>query len=168
MHLPVKHSLLCHCFDLTGSLAERMDSHWPAVVSIGSCDIDCRHVGGSCLVGGTVESLASRGQTHTHINISKDTLAASLCPLQSGDCPSSYAPAFPRGAQTCCAIRSSSSLFKPPPLSPNLIISRALPPLSYAPAGLSITRIRNIKTLVLTSGSWPSQESPSSFFWQKC
>ncbi|PWA30735.1 hypothetical protein CCH79_00009350, partial [Gambusia affinis] len=46
---------------------------------------------------------------------------------QLGDRSSSCSPVFPRGAQTCCAITSSSRFSSPPQfLGPNLIISHAL------------------------------------------
>lgn len=101
------------------------------------------------IVGGTVESMAGRGPPHTHEHKYKYRLAPSLCPLRSGDRPSSCALLFPRGGQTCCAIRSSSSPLSPPPssLSRNLIISHApvsplLPSCSTAtPPGLGILKL---------------------------
>lgn len=88
-----------------------------------------------------------RLHTHTHKYKYRHTLAPSFCPLQSGGSPSSYAPMFPRGGQTCCAIRSSSHPFSPPPslLSPNLIISHALVSPSLLPTaippGLGILKV---------------------------
>lgn len=89
-----------------------------------------------------------RPHAHTHLNVRTDTLSPSLCPLQSGDRPSSHAPVFPRGGQTCCAIRSSSRLFSPPP--PSALISSYLmhsssPPLlscsTATPPGLGILKL---------------------------
>lgn len=141
--------MLCHCFDLTGSHWERLDFHWPAAVSIGSYDIDCSDEGGGTSHRGWYYRKRGRQRLHTHTHKYKyrHTLAPSFCPLQSGGSPSSYAPMFPRGGQTCCAIRSSSHPFSPPPslLSPNLIISHALVSPSLLPTaippGLGILKV---------------------------
>lgn len=142
--------------------------------------------GGTVIVGGTVGSTAGQRphthtdihiqihiQTHTHKYKYRHTLCPSLCPLRSGDRPSSHAPVFPRGAQTCCAIRSSSRLFSPPSAlissylmhlrPPPTLRSPFSPPLQYH---CHTTRIRNIKTILLISGLWPSSKSLPSFFRQ--
>lgn len=84
-----------------------MGSHWPAVIWIGSRDIDCSDGGGTVIVGGTVGSTAGRGHTHPHINISREThslpsfvlcrvvIAPPLMPLCS---PGEAKPAVPSEA----------------------------------------------------------------------
>lgn len=106
--------------------------------------------GGTCHCGWYCRKQRWPEATHTRKYKYRHTLAPSLCPLRSGGRPSSYAPVFPRGGQTCCAIRSSSRLFSPPPsalISSYLMhssspVSLFLPSCSTAtPPGLRILKL---------------------------